>query len=101
MCVSNPKKCYVTFTDTTGVEHVAEVQAESVFEAAALALKKFRRSDWSRESSFETGILRIEVRESSFFNVLVSDLEQWLRKSGGSPREMSMRDNIRRKIEEQ
>jgi hypothetical protein len=95
------KKCCVSFRDTSGVEHVAEVLAESVFEASALALKQFRRSDWSREASFETGVLRVEVCESSFYNLLVSDLEAWLKKSGGSPREMTMRSNIRSKLEDQ
>ena len=94
------KKCFISFRDTDGVEHVAEVLAESVYEAAALALKKFRKSDWSREQSFETGILRIEVCESSVYSLLIGDLEQWLKKSGGSPREMSMRDKILGKLEE-
>ncbi len=99
--MSNPKKCFISFTDTSGVEHVAEVLAESVFEAAALALKKFRRNDWSREASFETGILRIEVRATSCYNVVVSDLETWLQKSTGSPREMNMREKILSKLEGQ
>jgi hypothetical protein len=94
------KKCLVSFRDTSGVEHVAEVVAESVYEASALALKQFRRSDWSQEASFETGMLRVEVCESSLYNLLVSDLEAWLKKPGGSPREMTMRSNIRSKLEE-
>lgn len=98
--MGSSKKCRVSFRDISGVEHVAEVVGESVYEAAALALKQFRRSDWSREASFETGTLRVEVCESSFYNLLVTDLEQWLKKSGGSPREMTMRDNIRSKLEE-
>ena len=95
------KKCLVSFRDTSGVEHVAEVVVESVYEAAALALKQFRRSDWSREASFKTGMLRVEVCESSFFSILIADLEAWLLKSGGSPREMTMRNNIRSKLEDQ
>jgi hypothetical protein len=98
--MASSKKCRVSFRDTAGVEHVAEVVAESVYEASALALKHFRRSDWSRESSFETGMLRVEVCESSFYNLLVTDLEAWLKKSGGSPREMTMRNSIRGKLEE-
>lgn len=99
--MSNPKKCFISFTDTDGVEHVAEVQAESIYEASALALKQFRRTAWSQEASFETGMLRIEVRESSFFKVLVGDLEAWLRKGSGSPRERSMREKILSKLEDQ
>jgi hypothetical protein len=98
--VGSSKKCLVSFRDPDGVEHVAEVAAESVFEAAALALKQFRRRDWSREASFETGVLRVEVFETSVFSILISDLETWLKKSGGSPREMTMRNNILSKLED-
>jgi hypothetical protein len=99
--MGSSKKCRVSFRDMSGVEHVTEVLAESVYEAAALALKQFRRSDWSREASFETGTLRMEVCETISYSLLVSDLEQWLKKSGGSPREMTMRTNILSKLEEQ
>jgi hypothetical protein len=99
--MGSPKKCLVSFRDTAGVEHVAEVVAESVYEASALALKQFRRNEWSREASFETGMLRVEVCESSFYSILIADLDAWLKKSGGSPREMTMRSNIRSKLEGQ
>jgi hypothetical protein len=98
--MGSSKKCFVSFRDTDGVEHVAEVMAASVYEAGALALKQFRRSDWSREASFETGTLRVEVCEAQFYTIVVTDLEQWLKKSGGSPREMTMRNNIRSKLQE-
>ena len=80
---------------------MAEVAAESLYEAAALGLRQFRRNDWSREASFETGLLKVEVCESSFYGILVADLEAWLKKSGGSPREMTMRNNIHSKLEDQ
>jgi hypothetical protein len=95
------KRCLVSFRDRDGVEHVAEVVAESVYEASALALKQFRRRDWSREASFETGVLRVEVCESSVFSILITDLVAWLKKSGGSPREMTMRGNILSKLKDQ
>jgi len=98
--MASSKKCFVSFRDTDGVEHVAEVVAGSLYEAGALALKQFRWSDWSREASFETGTLRVEVCESNSYNIVVADLEQWLKKTGGSPREMTLRNNIRSKLQE-
>jgi len=98
--MGSSKRCLVSFRDESGVEHVAEVVAESVYEASALALKQFRRSDWSREASFETGMLRVEAIESSLFSILISDLEAWLKKDSGSPREMTMRNSILSKLEE-
>jgi hypothetical protein len=43
------RRCIVTLTDSLGIRHVAEVSADSVFEAAALAVQAFRQSQFSRE----------------------------------------------------
>jgi hypothetical protein len=80
------------------VEHVAEVIAESLYEAGALALQKFRRNDWSREASLDTCTLRVEVCESTFYNVKVAELEAWLKRTAGAPREVSMRRDIQNKL---
>lgn len=39
--VGERRMCVVSFRDREGVEHVAEVTAESLFEAAALGLNQF------------------------------------------------------------
>jgi len=65
----------VSFRDEEGVEHVAEVMAASLYEAGAVALQQFRRGDWSREASLDKGTLRVEVCESTFYNVRVAELE--------------------------
>ena len=96
--MGQPKICRVTFRDTEGVEHVAEVAAESLFEAGALALQHFRRADWSREASLDAGALRVEVCESTFYTLKVAALEAWLKRSGGSPREVTMRQAINKRL---
>ena len=35
-------RCRVSFTDTEGISHSVEVQAESLYEAVALAVSEFR-----------------------------------------------------------
>jgi len=35
-------RCRVSFTDTEGISHAVEVQAESLYEAVALAVSEFR-----------------------------------------------------------
>jgi len=95
-----PKKCVVSFRDAEGVEHIAEVVASSLYEAGALALQQFRRGDWSREASLETGTLRVEVCESNFYNLRVEDLEQWLKRPGGSPRVMTLKASIRDRLQQ-
>jgi hypothetical protein len=96
--MGQPRKCLVRFRDRAGVEHVAAVTAESLYEAGAVALQQFRRSDWSREESLDAGTLRVEVCDSTFYNVRVSDLETWLRRSGGAPRDVATKNKVRTRL---
>ena len=96
--MGQPRRCLVSFRDRDGVEHVAEVTAESLYEAGALAVQQFRRADWSREASLDAGTLRVEVCESSFYRVKVADLEAWLKRTGGAPREVFMRRTIQDRL---
>jgi hypothetical protein len=96
--MGQPRKCIVSFRDGEGVEHLAEVTAESLYEAGALALQQFRRADWSREASLDAGTLRVEVCESTFYNVKVSELEAWLKRTGGAPRDVAMRQRVRSRL---
>lgn len=89
----------MSFRDREGVEHVAEVAAESLYEAGALALQQFRRADWSREASLDVGTLRVEVCESTFYNVKVAELEAWLKRTGGAPTDVAMRQRVRGRLE--
>ena len=41
------KTCRVSFKDIDGIRHAAEVQANSLYEAAVLGLKALKRSDWT------------------------------------------------------
>jgi hypothetical protein len=98
--VSDPRKCIVTFRDGEGVEHAAELTASSLYEAALLALHQFRQSAWSREASFDTGMLRVEVWEPpTVHRVSIADVEKWLNRAGGKPNEVTMRRALRQKLQ--
>ena len=58
------RKSVMKFRYCEGVEHEVEVAASSLYEAAALGLRRFRQCDWSREPSFQTGTLEVEVWDS-------------------------------------
>ncbi len=88
----------MSLRDGDGVEHVAEVTAGSLYEAGALALQQFRRSEWSREASLDASTLRVEVCESTFYNIKVSELEDWLKRTGGKPSEVAMRQKVRSRL---
>jgi hypothetical protein len=93
------RRCVVSFRDRDGVEHVAEVTAETLYEAGALALKQFRRAEWSREASLDAGTLRVEVCESTFYNVKVAELEAWLKRTGGAPRDIIARQSVKKRLD--
>src|ERR1022692_2381983 len=40
------KTCRVSFKDLDGIRHSAEVQAETLYEAAVLGLKALKNSEW-------------------------------------------------------
>ena len=56
------------------------------------------RADGSREASLDAGTLRVEVCESTFYNVKVAELEAWLKPLGGAPRDITMRRNINERL---
>lgn len=96
--MGQPRRCIVSFRDGEGIEHAVEVTAASLYEAGALALQQFRRSEWSREESLDTGTLRVEVCESTFYNIKVAELEDWLKRSGGKPSEVALRQKLRSRV---
>jgi hypothetical protein len=97
--MGNSRRCLVSFRDEDGVEHVAEVTAESLYEAGALALQQCRRAEGSREASFDAGTLRVEVCESTFYNLKIVEPEAWLRRTGSAPRDVATRQKIRSKTQ--
>lgn len=88
----------MSFRDEEGVEHVAEVTAASLYEAGAVALQQFRRSEWSREASLDTTTLRVELCESTFYNIRVAELEAWLKRTGGKPSDVALRQKVRSRL---
>lgn len=75
-----------------------DVTAASLYEAGALALQQFRRCEWSREASLDAATLRVEICESTFYNIQVSELEDWLKRTGGKPSEVALRQKVRSRL---
>jgi hypothetical protein len=91
----SPRPCSVSFTDLRGVRHEAEVQAESLFEAAALALKAFRGSGWVEgvgpASEFQVEVPGPVVRH----RVTVGQIRRWVEGAVASPAERLRRERVR------
>lgn len=79
------KTCTVSFQDTEGVRHAVEVGAETLYEAAVLALKSFQEHDCAPGSAAR---LSVEVKSPSVTHtVVVRAVGDWLNGGAKSPRE--------------
>lgn len=72
-------ECSVRLRDADGIQHETVVFASSVLEAAALGLAHFRRGEWSAEPSHHEARILVEVCDSTFYEVPISNAEWWLK----------------------
>jgi len=83
--VGTRKTCTVSFQDSSGVRHAVEVGAETLYEAAVLALKSFREHDCQPGPAAH---LAVEVKSPSVTHTIVARaVEDWLNGGAKSPRE--------------
>lgn len=86
------KHCIVTFLDSSGIRHSAEVQADSMYEAAAAALEVFREHDCSPGLSHD---LEVQVRSTVNHTIRVKKLKDWADLSAASPRDVLLKQRIK------
>ena len=84
--------CIVSLLDTEGVRHTVELEAESLYEAGALAVRAFKKQDCEPVGMNE---LEIEVRTSIVHSLPVWKLHDWLNGGAKSPREAVTKDRLR------
>jgi len=81
------KTCRVSFRDGDGVRHSVDVEAETLYEAAALALKRFKKSEWIGDVGAGTRI-DIEIIEPPVSHFLLyGQLQTWLNGGAKTPAE--------------
>jgi hypothetical protein len=95
--VLNAKACVVTFQDSEGIQHSVQVAAESLYEAAVLALREFKASRFGGDALPGPATrLTVEVRTPATSHELtVKRLENWLSASPKSPREQAVKIRLR------
>jgi hypothetical protein len=57
-----PHLCTVSFKDMRGIRHSANVEAESLYEAAVLGIRRLNEDPWLEKIGPAT-VLEIEVRQ--------------------------------------
>lgn len=85
-------KCFVSYLDLSGIRHQVEVEAGSLYEAAALAVKAFRDHDCEPGPLSQ---LEIEIRTSVTHTLTVKKLHEWLNGGAKTPRDVVMKDRLR------
>ena len=84
--------CIVSYLDTEGLRHTVEVQAESLYEAAVLAMRTFK------EHHCEPGLiskLEVEIRSSVIHTVTPKKVHEWLSGGAKTPKEAVMKERLR------
>ena len=86
------KRCIVSFVDFGGIRHSIEVQADSMYEAAAAALEAFHEHDCSPGIGSE---LEVEVRSAVTHTIGMKKLKDWADLGGRSPRDVVLKKRIK------
>ena len=95
-----PRRCTVTLTDLRGIRHVAEVNADSLFEAAVLALRAFKASGWTEGIGPATRV-EVELRVTTTRHIVsVGQLQRWTEGAAVSPAERLKRDRLKAVLQE-
>ena len=90
------RTCHVSFTDTEGIRHTVQVLAESLYEAAALALAEVRRADFTDGVPGSASRLTVAVKApETEYEIPVSKVEAWLHGGGKSPNEQVLKNRLR------
>ena len=83
--------CVVSYLDTEGLRHTVEVEADSLYEAAVLAIRTFRQHDCEPG---QVSTLEVEVR-SSVIHTITRKIYDWLNGGAKSPKEAVMKERLR------
>ena len=91
-----PRDCNVAMTDLQGVRRSVRVTAETLFEAAALAVYAFRKDGFTE---FVSNVFEVEVREPVVkHQVSVGQLKKWLNGEVADPRERARRNRLKEMV---
>ena len=89
------RSCAVSFVDVRGIRHTAEVEAESLYEAAVLGIRRLSTDPWIEKIGAAT-VLDIEVREPATRHALsLQQIERWLAGATTNPSEATKKAKLK------
>jgi hypothetical protein len=89
------RACAVSFVDVRGIRHAVDVQAESLYEAAVLAMRAFRDDPWLEKIGPAT-VFDVEVREPVTKHAIsMQQVDRWLAGATTNPNEASRKVKLK------
>jgi hypothetical protein len=89
------RRCAVSFVDRSGIRHTAEVEAESLYEAAVLGIRRLNEDVWTERIGPAT-VLEVEVRDPGTTHRLTrQQVERWLATVNASPGDASRKAKLK------
>ena len=90
-----PHPCIVSFKDMRGIRHSASVEAESLYEAAVLGIRRLNEDPWLEKIGPAT-VLEIEVRQPGTTHAIsLQQVERWLAGATTNPNEASKKVKLK------
>jgi hypothetical protein len=81
------RECVVSFRDARGIRHSAQVEAESLYEAAVLGVRRLNEDPWLEKIGPAT-VLEIDVRAPGVSHAIsLQQIERWLAGATANPSE--------------
>jgi hypothetical protein len=78
-----------------GVQHTVEVTAATLYEAVAAALAALREDEWVGQIGNGLTTVSVTVEKPAVqHQVKVKDFLAWLKRKGGTPADVMLRDKI-------
>ena len=90
------RACRVSVTDVDGIEHTAQVTADTLFEGVARGLKVIRGSTWSGDIPEGINTVTIRIDQPAVeHRVRMGAFRAWVNQNGGAPADKLARLRIR------
>ena len=90
-----PRTCTVAFKDARGIRHSTDVEAESLYEAAVLGVRRLNDDPWTERIGPAT-VLEIEVRTPATRHTISrQQIERWLAGGTTNPNEASKKVRLK------
>ncbi len=88
-----PKCCRVSFEDSERIRHSVEVEADSLFEAAVVALARFRSADVGvgLAATFDVAVSEPVITHT----IRLARVRAWLESGGRTPKEQATKVRLR------